>query len=108
MIRLGLRLTEHGCKDLPLLDSVRAGHLEVCGDAARVKNDNAIGEFDEFLELGGHEYYRATGGSEIPQQSVEVLFRPNIYPAGRVIEQHNTWLRRQPAGYQNFLLIAAT
>src|SRR4051794_17544990 len=76
-------------------------------DATFAEDEDAVHELDVLVHLGREHHDRHTTLCEVGQQLVEIALGADVDTARGVVEQEHPRIRRQPAGHDHLLLVAA-
>ena len=75
--------------------------------AACAHDDDAVGEAQQLGELGGDHQDGDAGGGQLLDQPVDLELGADVDAAGRLVQDQDARLARQPAGEHDLLLVAA-
>jgi len=84
---------------------LRAG--EFAGGAAVAEDEDAGAVADDFVEFGGNEENREAVGAELGDELFDLGLGADVDAAGGFVEDDDGGLGREPAGEEDFLLVAA-
>jgi hypothetical protein len=100
-----------GCLTLTPLASAsslrRLRSRQLAADAALAHDDYAIAHAQDFRQLGGDHHDRLALIGQAAQQLVDFGLRADVDAAGRLVEEQNIAVARQPLGDDDLLLIAS-
>ena len=83
------------------------GDIQRSGRVPFVHHHNPVSHAQYFFELAGNHNDRNALFRQVVHQLVNLVFRPDVNAAGRVIHNQDLWVRHQPFGDDDLLLIAA-
>src|SRR5574337_1456551 len=95
---------ERACDDIRLVEIVA---LKLAHDAPVVHDGDAVTAPDELVIVGRIEEDRGAMVRKLAHEAIELLLRPNVDAARRVVEQNDARLGHQPLGDDDFLLVSA-
>jgi len=71
------------------------------------EDQDAVCEFNEFVDLAGEDHDAHAFGTESVQNCVDLPLGPDVDPSGGVVKQQDLGVRGKPAGQQHLLLVTA-
>ena len=90
-----------------MASSLRSLALEVAGDPALAHDQDAVGDAQDFGQLGGDDDHRAALGGEPFDQRVDLGLGADVDAARRLVEQEDARAGGDPAADDRLLLVAA-
>ena len=95
---------DHGAADL-LLGHVGAGQF--ADDVATREDHDAVAQPLEFQHVGGHDHDRRAAVGDVAQDAIDFGAGADIDAGGWLLGENYRCVRKQRAGENDFLLVAA-